>query len=99
MLRDILEAGGVRVVTSARVTGFDVEEDGVRVETCGPDGAAGPTLTGGLVLMAVGVAPETGFVEGVVRTPDGGMRRASGARADAASAPARRAPVEGTDAA
>lgn len=81
VLRDILEAGGVRVVTSARVTGFDVEEDGVRVETRGPDGAAGPTLTGGLVLMAVGVAPETGFVEGVVRTPDGGIVVDEGLRA------------------
>lgn len=72
-LRGILEAGGVRVVTSARVTGFDTQDGRVRVGTHGPDGASGPTLTGDLVVVAVGVAPETAFVDGVERTPDGGI--------------------------
>lgn len=73
-LQEILETGGVRVITSATVTGFEAEEGRVHVD--GPG-----TLTGDLVVVAVGVLPETSFVEGVARTRDGGIVVDEGLRA------------------
>ena len=80
-VREILEAGGVRVLTSAPVTAFEREGKGYRVGTSSLDGGAGPTLTGDLVVVGVGVAPETTFVRGATLSSDGGIVVDAGLRA------------------
>ncbi|MGH7565110.1 MAG: NAD(P)/FAD-dependent oxidoreductase [Gemmatimonadota bacterium] len=74
-LRGILEEGGVQVVTGATVTGFRRGGDGLWVGTRPTKGEAreGWTYGGDLVVMGVGVRPETGFLENVERTADGGI--------------------------
>ena len=80
-LEEILEAGGVRVVTSAPVTGFEPTGKGYQVGTRTPDGSAGPVLSGDLVVVGVGVAPEAVFVRGATLSADGGIVVDSGLRA------------------
>ncbi|MGH7551304.1 MAG: NAD(P)/FAD-dependent oxidoreductase [Gemmatimonadota bacterium] len=78
-LRRFLEEGGVEVVTGATVTGFRRGGDGLWVGTRPTAGAARPTAgeersyPGDLAIMGVGVRPETGFLENVERTADGGI--------------------------
>ncbi|MGH7570886.1 MAG: NAD(P)/FAD-dependent oxidoreductase [Gemmatimonadota bacterium] len=77
-LQRILEEGGVEVVTGATVTGFRPQDGGLRVETLrtaaeARTGAEAWSCPGDLVVMGVGVRPETGFVENVERTAGGGI--------------------------
>lgn len=80
-LREILEAGGVRVLTSAPVTRFERERKGYRVWTRALDGSAGTTLAGDLVVVGVGVVPEAAFVRGAALSADGGIVVDAGLRA------------------
>lgn len=80
-LKEILEGGGVRVLTSVTVTGFERDKDGYRVATRSPGGSPGPLLTAELVVVAVGVVPETAFVHGAPLAADGGIVVDAGLRA------------------
>lgn len=74
-LRRILEERGIEVVTGATVTGFRRDRRGLRVLTrpTKEDERRDPIHTGDLAVVGVGVRPETGFLQGVERTPDGGI--------------------------
>ena len=80
-LREILEAGEVRVLTSAPVTGFGHGGEGHRIGTRGLDGSAGPSLAADIVVVGVGVVPETAFLRGATLSSDGGIIVDAGLRA------------------
>lgn len=58
-LQKILEKQGFTFVLNAKVTGARVSSDGVNVSMEGRDGAALPSLSGDVVLVAVGRKPYT----------------------------------------
>lgn len=72
-LGSILESNGVEVVTGALVTGFRRDAQGLQVETRAAAGKEGSTFRGDLAVVGVGVRPETAFLQGVERMPDGGI--------------------------
>lgn len=80
-LKEVLEGGGVRVLTAITVVGFERDEKRHRVATRSPGGTPGPFLTGDLVVVAVGVVPETAFVHGTPLAADGGIVVDAGLRA------------------